>query len=62
MVVKDSGKKRVLFVAGTRPEIIKMVPVVQQAKKELDEVSWLLTGQNQTFPYTQKTTLVQCSC
>jgi len=43
------ANKRVLFVAGTRPEIIKMAPVVDCARAELGQVTWLLTGQHQAL-------------
>ncbi len=48
-MMRDKNSTRVLFVAGTRPEIIKMAPVVERAKIELDQVRWLLTGQHRSL-------------
>ncbi|MBI3788207.1 MAG: UDP-N-acetylglucosamine 2-epimerase (non-hydrolyzing) [Ignavibacteriales bacterium] len=44
--------KKILIVAGTRPEIIKLAPVIIQAKEKFQrhfEVSVCLTGQHQTM-------------
>ncbi|MFH1826094.1 MAG: UDP-N-acetylglucosamine 2-epimerase (non-hydrolyzing) [bacterium] len=42
------GKKRVMFVFGTRPEAIKMAPVIQEMKKHADELKTtiVVTGQH----------------
>ena len=39
-------------MAGTRPEIIKMAPVVELARAELGQVKWLLTGQHQALAHS----------
>ena len=41
-------KKRILFVFGTRPEAIKMSPVIREIKQHPDffEVSVVVTGQH----------------
>ena len=42
--------KTILIVAGTRPEIIKTVPVVIEARKRKDvKVVYYLTGQHKTM-------------
>lgn len=48
--MKDN--KKILFVAGTRPEIVKMAPVVEHARIELGRVKWLLTGQHQALAHS----------
>jgi len=39
-------KQNILFIAGTRPEVIKVAPAVKEAKKAHPDVTFLLTGQH----------------
>ena len=39
-------KQNILFIAGTRPEVIKVAPAVKEAKMRHTEVTFLLTGQH----------------
>ncbi len=37
---------KILFVAGTRPEVIKVAPVVARAREQGSDVTFMLTGQH----------------
>ena len=48
--INKAGMKTILLVAGTRPEIIKTVPVVIEARKRKDsKVVYCLTGQHKSM-------------
>jgi UDP-N-acetylglucosamine 2-epimerase (non-hydrolysing) len=41
--------KKILFICGTRPEIIKLAPVYNYFKKQNSSAKWLHTGQHTTI-------------
>ena len=46
---KNNGKLKLLIIVGTRPEIIKMSPVIRECEKRGFEYYILHTGQHYSY-------------